>query len=826
MANPFANLFRSQDTSATLAILQPAVDSNAPISLTLTTTNLRETSYEVISYDRNAEVDEGADAVTVEVDGADLPVPRALETALRTFRRKEKPRTLWADLLVGRTPEERSLQAAVQRQVLSGAEKTLCWLGPSPEHERDAKASRTFDVLREMARRYARAAEAAGIPPDTNLSRTTAAQMEALRTALAWSVQPVPGGTPDVLVQSVSDLALWNDVYAVLGSPYWKCARCIPEIVLARDAVIARGRGNLRWPAYVEATRAMPFLQAALFPSVPLLPGVMHGFEAANSIEIAGLRRRLGESGESVELLPMIQTARDNAAKREPSGGRKRRDGEDQGGGTDGKKGKKDPREIVFSMITVATPSARIQHHDAGPQPLPAIDYTKSTRRVFTEAARYSVLERQDLLLWYNERPPCDSRLRRGRFPSWVPDFTAVPHKNTLLTPNGGMRAWWDGLPAPLRRITISAETDTLRLRARPLDRIVHVSPILDAANHRRVILSEFEKLPAPGSAEETLEQRNERFWRTLVLNAGAGYGPRLRDNAVAESGNLGPAFRSLVAEETVLRALGCATVAELQTAENAARMRASPELMALVSLCGRAAPFASLVAHHAAGRRFFRTATGRFGVSAIEDVRCVEGALFLNEEGEYWDDEPEEDDGGEGEVSGDAAQEQETTASTSRNTASEDGSGAESSQPPPPPSSRMGHLMADPMARSMMESFQQYLQARDPQAAQLTSRMMRGELPGGEEQQRQRQQEEARARGGVREGDLVVAAVGGFFPYVLRPRGGGGGEGADTASGQDSSTYEFVGDCYLHGAMDGEDFRTASGFTIDTAQLVEINIV
>ena len=131
---------------------------------------------------------------------------------------------------------------------------------------------------------------------------------------------------------------------------------------------------------------------------------------------------------------------------------------------------------------------------------------------------------------------------------------------------------------------------------------------------------------------------------------------------------------------------------------------------------------------------------------------------------------------------------------------------------------------MADPMARSMMESFQQYLQARDPRAAQLTSRMMRGELPGGEE----RQEEEARARGGVREGDLVVACVGGFFPYVLRPRGGeGAGTPAeDAAAPQDSSTYEFVGDCYLHGAMDGEDFRTASGFRIDTAQLVEINIV
>ena len=636
--------------------------------------------------------------------------------------------------------------------------------------------------------------------------------------------------------------------------------------MLAKDAVIARGRGNLRWRAYIDASRAMPFIHGALFAAAPLPPSVLHGFEAANSVEIAERRRRLGES---VELLPMIQTARDNASRRRAgdAGAKNGRGGggsKSQGADRDEKLKKKDLRENVFAMITIATPSGRIQFHDAGPQPLPTIDYTKSTRQVFAEAARYTILERQDLLLWYNERPPCDSRLKRRsasqgtasdnqqqqRFPSWVPDFSAVPHKHTLLTPTGGMRTWWDGLPAPLRRITASLETGTLRVRARPLDRVARVSPVLDAANYRRVVLSEFEKLgplpPSPpggggsGAAEETVEQRNERFWRTLVLNAGAGYGATLRDNSAADAGAVGAGFRSLVAEETILRALGCPSVAELQTPANAARLRASPALMALVPLCGRAEPFADLVVRHAAGRRFFRTEGGRFGMSAIEDVRCVEGGLYLDGD-EYWDDEEEEEQKEEG-VKGDRA-EQTSTASTSSDSGAAGGNSSSSSSQASP-ASGMGHLMADPMARALMEGFQQHLQGRDPRLAQLTSQLMRGEVPGanGEEQERRRQEEDRR-RGGIREGDLVVACVGGFFPYVLRPLSTGGGEGTTTTSADGSSvvssplmsrpdsTYEYVGDCYLHGAMEGEDFWAppeigTRSFRVDTAQLVEIDIV
>ncbi|RYP15876.1 hypothetical protein DL767_010270 [Monosporascus sp. MG133] len=791
-SNPFSALFSPQDTSTQLAILQPAVDIDAPIKLTLAWSNPKETPYECISYDRTEE----ADTATVSVDGEDQPIPKALESALRMFRRKEKPRTLWADLLVGRTVEERSRQAAAQRRILENADKTLCWLGP----DRGESTVAAFETIREMTRRFGAACREVGVSPDANLSLTTMQQMEGLRRLL----HDCPSGD----LRSF-DLAHWRAIYDVFSAAYWACARCVPEIVLARCAVVVQGRGNVRWHDYVGASRALGFFHARFFEGVPLPPDAMKGLDVANHIELAERRRRLGET---IELLPMIQTARECSRS--------------AGGITAGDKAKggrrrhADPRENVFAMVPIATPSGRVRNHDAGPQPLPTIDYAKSAQQVFVEAARYIVLERQDLLLWYGERPPCARRLRG--LPSWVPDFGADPAKGGAVgKPNRGMRAWWDALPKRfLKPITVSNDGDgaLLRVQARPLDRIVHVSPVFSAANYRRLCATEFEKLPgpSPSTPAETAEQRAERFWRTLVLNegdGGAAAATALRDRGPPAAEPHGASFRSLVAEETILRALGCASSAELRTPENVARVRASPELMALATLCGRADAFEALLLRRAAGRRFFRTEGGRFGMSAVEDAACVEGGP--------WDDEDGEGEGGDRE---DGNAQSATTATTT----------TAAGQPPRPPRN-IGHLMADPMARAMMESFQQYLQERDPTAARVTALMMRGEMPG--------QGQNARS-GGVAKGDLVVACVGGFFPYVLRPRGvvgdgDSGGDGHDAAStaaqarppaAGSNSTYEFVGECYLHDAMDGEDFKAtstagASFWMIDASKLVDITI-
>ncbi|KAI1080324.1 hypothetical protein F5B20DRAFT_570435 [Whalleya microplaca] len=711
-SNPFSVLVNQRQLTAQLAVLEPTADRNAPIKLSLTESHLQDTSYECISYDRS----EAADTVAVTVDGDDHAIPKALESALRTFRRKERPRTLWADLLVGRTIQERSKQAVAQRQILENAEKTICWLGPDKE-----STTKVFETIHEMATRWNNARWEVGMSPDVSLSRATMQQIAGIRERLN-------NCRFDDL--NSFDFAHWKEIYNVFGAPYWTSVQCISEIVLAKMAIIVCGRSNIRWDNYIGASRTMPFYQAKFF-KVPLLPHVYRGFEIANSIEIAERRRQLGES---IELLPMIQTARDC--------------------------GTKDARENVFSMLLIATPSGRVEHHDMGRQPLPKTDYSKSAVEVFTEAARYAVLERQDLLLWYNERPPCAKRLKD--LPSWVPDFSAKPVKNSSFSTTTGMRGWWEDFRAR-KPLTVS-EDNALHLQARPLDRIAHVSPIFNAGNYRRLCFTEFEKLPAPGF--ETFEQRNERFWRTLVLNVGA-HGETLRDNNPPPA-ELGANFQSLINEERVRDILGF-TMADLQTPENAARIRASPELMALVPQCGRSSPYDELLMKHVLGRRFLRTEGGRFGLTAVEDVACVDSSLRD-------EDKDNQDLSGE------------------------------------PRAPDLGMLMADPLARMMMDGFQQYLNERDPNIARGVAQAMRGDLPGQGEQQR-------RFTGGVDEGDLVVACIGGFFPYVMRPQ-----EGSD-------STYKFVGECYLHGSMDGEDFRAIRDngqpvFGIEHSKLVDIKVV
>ncbi|KAI0114549.1 hypothetical protein F4776DRAFT_666695 [Hypoxylon sp. NC0597] len=773
-SNPFSSLLGQQNITARLAILQPAADKDAPIELSLTEAAVKDTPYECISYDRSAKTAAAADnMVTVKVDGEDQAIPKQLESALRTFRRKERARTFWADMLIGLTVEERSAQANIQRHVLENAERTLCWLGPD-KGESTAKA---FETIHEMGRRFTEACRQVGLGPDAGLMGATMQQMDGMREQLL--------NCPYNDLNSFN-FNLWREIYDVYGSPYWKSVQCISEIVLARAPIIVCGRSNIRWAQYIASSRAMPVYQAKFF-KVPLLPHVMKGFETANEIEIAERRRRLGQS---LELLPMIQTARGC----EPA----------------------DPREIVFSMLHIATPSGRAQFHNQGSQPLPKIDYARTPQQVFTDAARYTVLERQDLLLWSGERPPCARRLKG--LPSWVPDFAAKPpYMGAVFNPNAGMRAWWDEIrPAAARKpIRVSAD-NAVHLQARPLDRIVHVSPIFNAGNARRLCASEFKKLPehtstptstsASASDGETLDQRTERFWRTLILNAGGTRGATatLRDNAPPPA-EMGAHFQSLVAEESILKALNC-TMVDLQTPRNAARLRNSPELMGLVQMCGKAARYETLLGKHAVGRRFFRTEGGRFGMTAIEDVVAADNSLAKEEKGS-------ENERGGGRVAGPITTEEARRAD-------------------------MGRLMNDPIGRSMMESFQRYLNERDPAVARMAARAMRGEIPGRNED------EYVRTEDGVREGDLVVACVGGFYPYVLRPRSRQSEPGTEASKAEDSqsqpaeereedsATYEFVGECYLHKAMDGEDFQATGSlfrrkfFSVDVSKLVDITIV
>ncbi|KAK7948792.1 uncharacterized protein PG986_009678 [Apiospora aurea] len=780
LENPFSRLMLNQSGSspavARLAVLEPSDDPDSPIRLTLTNAPLASTSYECISYNRE---DEGTTKVLV--DDAEQEIPKALESALRMFRRREQPRKVWADLLIGRTVEERNAQGPFMRQILSNADKTLCWLGPG-EGELTSLA---FDTIRDMASRYLQACLHVGLSQDVSLARITLQQMEGIRARLH--------DCPFDDLHSFN-FDLWKVIDGVFGSPYWSSVHAIPDIVSAQLAIVVCGRSNIRWPNYIAAARSYPFFRGKFFGGVPLLPSVQKGFEMANQIEIAERRRRLEQS---IELFPMIQTARDCGAK--------------------------DVREHVFAMLKIATPSARVQFHNSGSQPLPTIDYAKTPQQVFTEAARYTVLERQDLMVWFGECPPCQKTLKG--LPSWVPDFGAKHPKGHAANPNGGFRQWWDALQ-PIKPLAVT-DDNSLRVQAYGLARVAHVSPVFNAGNVTRLCYTEFAKLPAAPEAWETAEQRHERFWRTLVTNSG---GVDMQTSFAAGSRAPGPAvgdsFRSMMAQERILALLGC-TPLELQSPspELRARFQASAEAQSLVPLTGKGEDYESLLRSFALGRRFFRTEDGRFGMTTIEDVVAVDGDLAQ---------ERKRRSGG---------------ASATAGTTVDDGDNDPTESSEEQTASNLGRMMGDPMARAMLESFQQYLTTRDPNAANFVSQLVRGDLPD-----RQQEGEEAgeEATGGqtpapgvkqgVQPGDLVAALVGGFFPYILRPVVQQQQETDEEEATSEfapplpmaDATYEFVGDCYLYGAMDGEDFfvnshdgqRALRVVKVDKSKIVDIRIV
>ncbi|KAI0895184.1 hypothetical protein F4806DRAFT_470054 [Annulohypoxylon nitens] len=793
--NPFSTLLGNNNPqTARLAILQPAETQDAPIELILTDVVLKDTSYECISYDRSSKtLTAAADPVTVTVDGVAQEIPKQLGDALRTFRRKARPRTLWADVLVGRTPAERSAQARVQCAVLEGAERTLCWIGPDDEDT----TSKAFETITEMGRRYEEASRAVGIGPDDRAASMPLEKLEQIRERLnACAFDDLNSFKFDV----------WRKIRDIFGALYWSSVQAVAEIILAKAPIVVCGRSNIRWLQYIAASRALPFYETKFFKT-PVYPHTMKGIDISNQIEVAKRRRRLGQE---VELLPMIQTARDC----EP----------------------RDPRESVFSMTLIATPSKRVESHKMGVQPLPTIDYDKTPQQVFIEAARYTILERQDLMLWFHERPPCARRMKG--LPSWVPDWASVPPwMGSSFNPTMGMRRWWDTIkPETAKKPLTISDDNALHLQARPLDRIVHVSPTLNGGNARRLCYTEFQKLHEVMSSASTSSSPNpfanepsattvQRFWRTLVLNSG---GARSAANTASDSipppDNLGASFESVLAEEAVMAALDC-SMHELQTPENLARMRESPEIMSLLPRCGKAGAYEQLLIKNAAGRRFFRTEGGRFGMTAIEDVRSADPNLDREKESEV-----------------------------------KDGGGGDEGEVERRRMGDLGRMMKDPISKMMMDQFQVFLNKRDPNMARIHAKAVRGALTEMTEDSL------GRLDDGVREGDLVVACVGGFFPYILRPKKPEKEEeikakGADaetetevegeaskhdgdkhgkskeqpteqtSEAPEDSSTYEFVGDCYLHGAMQGEDFQktqlfVGKYFDVDVSKLVDIKIV
>lgn len=617
--NPFARLFNKPSSTVQLAVLLPG-SRNDELHISITNTDPTATSYDCISYDRSGDKD---DVSSINVGGEPMSISRHLETALLQLRDDNKPRTLWADVLAGKSDEERSTQAATSKTIISNADKVIVWLGPATQLSATA-----FDILQNLSNRWRQACLHSGFP--RNIAKSTMQQTMALQTHL--------------MSKSVDDLqgdnkAAWKTVEALLSSTYFKTVQSIPDTLLARDIAVSCGASRMSWEDFVNASKAAAFFMGVRF-KMPVSEEFSASLQRILSLDTSC--RRKGD-GETLELLPMIHAARECSTP--------------------------DPREIVFSMLPIITPSAR-QVAGTKKEIPPAADYSRSAGEVFADAAAYIIRERQDLLLWWNESPP--RRRKIAGLPSWVPDWTApLPDGTVKVMPTNvnHMRVWWDHInPTLLKRIKVSDRT--LHLQAHVLDRIEGVSSMFTNENCRRLSLDFFQRVkPFPG---ETVEAKSQRVFRTILLNQ-AGVGAEIQETAVPPY-DMWISYQSMIAEERILELLNC-TMQDLMARPELIQRATDPQVAMMAPFLGQSQAFEVLLRKNAIGRCYFTTKGGRTGMTAVQTLPPGHG----------------------------------------------------SNGPVPD----FGEAMADPLGRSMLAMFQAHLRERQPEAASAVARALAGDLPG-----------------------------------------------------------------------------------------------
>lgn len=620
--NPFAQLFsmKSSGTIATLARLAPG-NHEDKLEIELTISDPANASYDCISYDRSKEWE----TANITVDGKQMPIPLPLEHALRSFRHTDNPSILWADLLTGSSIQERSKQALVMKEVVQNARTVNCFLTEGTQ-----RSPEVYSVLQTLANWWRQAAYEANFPAKTSMA--THQNMEDMRGLL------FSRNLDDIRLE---DAQLWEEAHQVLASSYFMSTQAITDTILGKEVVLRSGNSTMSWDDFYRAMRAILFILPVAEKEIPA--SLVESFQVVASLDVSVQRHKRGET---LELMPMIQTARDGSTSA-------------------------DPREFVFSMLPVVTPSARTKI----PQPLPVVDYNKTTEQVFLEAAKYIIHERQDLLLWWRECPPRSRKLRK--LPSFVPDWSAPkPESHVIHSPENGLRKWWDSVPSP-KRLYVDDDSQ-LHVQAHVLDTIASVTEVFTVDNYRRLINHAWKSgIRVPG---ESKEATFDKFWRAVVLDTDADFGENLRTN-VKPGHDMWISFQSLLAEEMMLEILGC-TMEELNN-DPALQAKAKADDMAdLAQIAGRSAPFEQLVLRNSIGRRLFWCRSGLVGMTAIE-------APVPNPS---------------------------------------DASAEESDQPPVPD---FDASMNNPLGRMMMEGFMAHLTAQGHQAAPILAQALQGQLPG-----------------------------------------------------------------------------------------------
>ena len=193
------------DTSTRLVCLQPALNLQAAVEISLVTSDLSKTrqTYEAVSYTWGSK----DDTAEIRVNGLPVDIRRNLYQGLVRLRHATTVRYLWVDAIsISQSDlDEKAAQVQMIGKIFSSAEHVLIWLG---EHA---------DGSQELFRGWRSPARADRILDTDSVND----RVENSRRMLIWT--------------------------AFLSRVYWHRTWIVQEIALAKHAVIHCGRDLVDW---------------------------------------------------------------------------------------------------------------------------------------------------------------------------------------------------------------------------------------------------------------------------------------------------------------------------------------------------------------------------------------------------------------------------------------------------------------------------------------------------------------------------------------------------------------------------------------------------
>jgi hypothetical protein len=398
-------------SASSIRVLQllPAKNSHAPLECRLLETSLDSPSeYKALSYVWGDEKDPS----TITCNGAQLPITRNLDSALRRFRHEANEVILWVDSICinQRDIPERNSQVRVMADIYSEASEVLIWLGLENEYEDTTAAFEFFQVIKDNV-----------VPKWTGFLQQTS---EAFTAGVASQLN-LPG-------EDSRQTAALHDFFN--KRPWFKRAWTFQESFLARKksfhcGILQLSSENMLFAIYT-VRQLYRLTRSARYDSIAGI-SLIQGTVGRNDFESQT------QDGESLSSLRCLLAERRGSAC-------------------------KDPRDLVYSLLGAADdPSSVVEPN-----------YEKSFPSVFAEVTT-AIISSSGKLRIFSEAGMADTLGSNAcSLPSWVPDWRHKRARQTPVYQNLRTQHFWHASGSSKAVISVSEDGKMLNIRGIALDAI------------------------------------------------------------------------------------------------------------------------------------------------------------------------------------------------------------------------------------------------------------------------------------------------------------------------------------------------------------------